>query len=151
MDAKTTLYNAYSEKNAADAYILGFIQRKTVYMFHADRIPMKWVNLTRESSSRGGAAKLRLYIPSADCKELVANGTAVAIGTLEDLQADSRYNQGDNFEKLIVEKLTGNAWKKNSDKFDTAGDVTINGKQIQIKLNRGSIVTAKGLGITVEA
>lgn len=151
METKENLFNAYCEKNAADAYIIGFIQKKMVYMFWADSIPMKWINLTRESSKRGGAAKLRLYIPSADCKQMVADGTAEVIGTLEDLQADSRYNQGDNFEKLIVEKLTGKQWKKNSDKFDTAGDATINGKQVQVKLNRGGIVTAKALGITVEA
>ena len=52
-------------------------------------------------------------------------------------------NRGDGFEKVIVERYTAEKWARNSVPFFKAGDATINGEEVQIKLNGAELTNEK--------
>jgi hypothetical protein len=47
------------------------------------------------------------------------------------------------FEKVITETFTNEKWVKDSVPFFVAGDATINGEQVQIKLNGAELTNEK--------
>ena len=63
---------------------------------------------------------------------------AVKVGTLEDI-TDEKYNKGVMFEKLVYE-LNGQEFRgKDAVPFYQSGDITIDGKEIQVKYERARI------------
>ena len=143
MDSKTYMMRTYHAHTAADAYLVGFLRNGLVYGLLMKELPVEWLRLTRASSKRGGAEKLRIYIPAKVKDELAE--TAVVMGKESDLYADERYNKGDNFEKLVVEKLTGVKWFKNKTPFTVAGDFQLLGKEIQVKFDGAELTNMKTL------
>jgi phosphoesterase RecJ-like protein len=75
-------------------------------------------------------AKFVLKITKTDAKKLVKK--AYKVGTLDDI-TDSIYNKGVMFEKLIWERNGMEFRGKDSVPFYKSGDITIDGKEIQIK------------------
>ena len=131
METMLAIYNALS---ASHLYILGFVVNSILYYTEMDFETLKrFMRLDRMSSKRGGLAKVRIRLTSAQKAELLA--IATACGTALDLEKDSRYNKGDNFERVIAERLTKEPWIKNSVPFNVGGDITINGENIQIKFD----------------
>ena len=47
------------------------------------------------------------------------------------------------FEKIITETYTAEKWAKDSVPFFKAGDATINGEEVQIKLNGAELTNEK--------
>jgi hypothetical protein len=62
----------------------------------------------------------------------------------EQAVADSRYNCGEIFEKLIYERA-GQVWKKDNLPFTDGGDIVIDGVAYQIKYTKATFVSEKGL------
>lgn len=147
-----TLLTAYNKLTAATIYFIGFVLSGTVYGGYFTEIPAAALKLDHESSARGGAAKIRIRFNKELKLALKAQGKVKALATIEALAADPRYNKGDNFEKLIAE-LNGIQWAKNSDPFWVAGDLEINGEQVQVKFDGAELVNEKSLrkALTVAA
>ena len=54
-----------------------------------------------------------------------------------------KYNKGENFERIITELLTGETWVKDSVPFNVAGDIVVNGENIQIKFDGAEITNER--------
>lgn len=145
------LITLYATRTAAHAYILGFIFSGNLY-----RVALTFTELTayirqsRTSSRKGGALQARIRVNSKQAAELVASGKAVLMGGAEMLE-DGKHNKGEVFEKIITETLTGKTWKKDSVPFWKAGDIELNGEQIQIKLNEAELTNEKAIRAALAA
>lgn len=131
---------AYENASAAHAYIIGFIHRHILYSVRFNRLPTECIKQDRTSSNRGGYATLRLRISSAIKKALIANGEAEALGSEELLHTTDRYNKGERYERIVTERA-GITWNKDSVPFWVAGDISVNGEEIQIKLDGATFAT----------
>ena len=135
-------YNALA---VATAYIIGFIFEGMIYYTMSAHIADEFLKLDRMSSKRGGWAKIRVKLTSADRKALVTCGKAIMIGSESLLDTDDKYNKGERFERIITETLTGERWVKDSVPFNVAGDITLNGEQIQIKFDGAELTNERTL------
>jgi len=139
---KETMIRNYRKFSAADGYILGFIYHHEVYMAEVAEIMPRYMRVEHESSKKGGGRKLQLRLPSKFQKQLMRKG-AVCLGHESIL--DGIYNKGVEFERIISE-MNGIEFRgKDSEPFYIAGDLNINGKEIQIKFNGAQIVCEKTL------
>ena len=135
-----TLLNAYETLNAATTHFLGFVLHGIVYGGYFREVPLEVLRLSTTSSKRHAVAQIRVYFHKATKLEMVANGTVKPIGTVEDLIVKNGYNRGDNFERLVAEINNIRGWKKNSVPFWIAGDLFINGEQVQVKFDGAELV-----------
>lgn len=131
-----TLFNGYTSTSAADAYILGFEDSGKVYELIINHLPVWLLKLDRESTSHGGALKLRIAMTAKNKARLKAAGAAY-IGTVSEI-LNGRKNAGEAFEKYETEKA-GQEWKKDSVPYYIDGDLTVNDKKYQIKFGNASL------------
>lgn len=138
----TNLLNAYDKNSAAHTYYFGFIVAGLLYLVCG----MTFAELTayckmdRASSAKGGFRKIRIRANAAQCAALIPK--AMLIGSAE-LLNDPKWNKGEMLEKIVTERFTAEEWVKDSVPFFKAGDVTINGEQVQIKLNQAELTNEK--------
>lgn len=137
------MLTAYAAHSAADAYILGFAHHGVLYAIELPELPDAVLKLDRASSKRGGQAKIRVRVAKAEKLALIAMGAAV-IGKVEDLEADPHHNRGENFERIVTE-LNGQRWVKDSVPFWVAGDLNLNGRELQIKLDGAELTNERAL------
>ena len=135
-----TLYRALT---AAQAYVVGFVLDGILYRAGMKDLPDEACQMTRQSTAKGGAAKLRLRLRKAMKVALVEMGIALPIGPAAMLE-DPRYNKGERFEQIITE-MEGGKWVKDSIPFWVAGDLQINGVEVQIKLENAEVTNEKAL------
>ena len=139
---KETMIRNYRKFSAADSYILGFIYNHEVYAVEVAEIMPRYMRVEHESSKKGGCAKLQLRLPKNYQEQLIRKG-AVVIGSENILNGE--YNKGVEFERVISE-MNGIAFRgKDNEPFYKAGDLNINGKEIQIKFNGAQIVVERTL------
>lgn len=133
------LYNALS---ASHLYILGFMVQNVLYYTMMDFEKLAgFMKMDRMSTAKGGWAKLRIKLTTAQKAELLK--IATKCGTVEDLTAMEKYNKGENFERIITELLTGQRWVKDSVPFNVAGDIVLNGENVQIKFDGAEITNER--------
>lgn len=135
-------YNALA---VATVYIVGFVLNGMLYYTMSAHIADDFLKLDRMSSKRGGWAKIRVKLTTADRKALVACGKAIMIGSADLLDTDDKYNKGERFERIITETLTGETWVKDSVPFNVAGDITLNGQEVQIKFDGAELTNERTL------
>lgn len=135
-------YNALA---VATAYIVGFVLNGMLYYTMSKHIADSFLKMDRMSSKRGGWAKIRVKLSSADRKALVACGKAIMIGSADLLDTEDKYNKGERFERIITETLTGETWVKDSVPFNVAGDITLNGEEVQIKFDGAELTNERTL------
>ena len=104
----------------------------------------RFFKLDRASSKRGGFAKIRIKLTSKDRAELSL--TAELIGAESLLTADAKHNKGENFERELTERWTAETWVKDSVPFNVAGDIVVNGENVQVKLDGAELTNEKILG-----
>ena len=139
---KNTMIKNYRKFSAADSYILGFEYKHNIYAIMIDEIPPRYMTVERESSKKGGAQKLQLRLKKAYKEQLIRKG-ATYIGNEEILIG--RYNKGIEFERVISE-MNGQEFRgKENIGFWVAGDIEIDGRQVQVKFNGAQIVVEKTL------
>lgn len=141
MTAETmkALYNALS---ASHLYILGFMVQNILYYVTMDFEKLAgFMKMDRMSTAKGGWAKLRIKLTTAQKAELLR--IATQCGTVEDLTRMDKYNKGENFERIITELLTGEKWVKDSVPFNVAGDIVLNGENVQIKFDGAEITNER--------
>ena len=130
------LLNAYEATTAATAYIIGFLMNGKVYEIILNALPTWLVTMDRESTSHGGARKLRLTLTAMN-KARLMNAGAAYIGTVDEILT-SRKNRGEAFEKYVTERA-GQVWKKDSVPYYVDGDLTVGATKYQIKFENASL------------
>lgn len=136
------MMNLYNLLSASHLYILGFMVQNVLYYATMDFETLThYMKMDRASSARGGFAKLRIKLTKEQKAALLR--IAKRCGTAEDLTADSKHNRGENFERIITELLTGERWVKDSVPFNLAGDITLNGENVQIKFDGAEITNER--------
>ena len=135
---KNTMINTYRRYSVADSYILGFIFEKMLYMVEVDEIMPRFLNV--EEASRNQGENLRLRLKKAHRVSLMKKNP-ICLGSADCLVAD-KYNKGEIFEKMVTEYF-GQTWEKDNCPFYVDGDININGKKIQIKLDSATLMNTK--------
>lgn len=135
---KTTLIKNYRKYSAADSYILGFVYEKMLYMVNVDEIMPRYLNV--EEASRNQGENLRLRLKKAHKAQLMKK-SPICLG-FADCLSDSKYNKGEVFEKLVT-KYYGQEWEKDTIPFWVQGDINVDGKEIQIKLDSATLMNTK--------
>ena len=135
----------YHKHSAAQSYILGFTRDSVVYMVELAFSELaRYFKADHMSSKRGGYNKIRIRLGKLDKIELVSSGKAIALAAENELKADSHHNVGENYERLVTEHY-GKTWEKDSVPFWVAGDITVDGKEIQIKFDGAELTNEKTL------
>lgn len=135
---KQTFIKTYRNYSAADAYILGFVYDKMLYMIKVDEIMPRF--LTVEEASRNQGENLRLRLRKKYREQLLRKG-AICLGSADCLVAD-KYNKGELFEKAVTEYY-GQTWVKDNIPFWVQGDICVNGVELQIKLDSATLMNTK--------
>ena len=139
---KETMIKNYRKFSAAEGYALGFVYKHNLYVAFVDEIAPRFMNVERESSKKGGKQKLQLRLRNKHMESLIRKG-AECLGDESMLIGD--YNKGVEFERIISERNGIEYRGKDSVGFWVAGDVEIDGKQVQVKLNGAQIVVENTL------
>ena len=135
---KQTFVKTYRNYSAADSYILGFTYNKNLYMIEVAEIMPRFLSV--EEASRNQGENLRLRIRKKYKEQLLRKG-AICIGSADDLTAE-KYNKGEIFEKLVTEHF-GQTWEKDTIPFWVQGDINVDGREIQIKLDSATLMNTK--------
>ena len=137
------LRKEYEKFTAAQGYIIGYAEQGLVYAAKLDKIPRRYTKIQKECSKAGGGYGLYVNINTKKAKaELLKK--SVVVGTLEEL-LDSTYNKGVMFEKMVYEYYGQEFRGKDNVPFHKAGDITIDGKEIQVKYLHARICYEKTL------
>ena len=139
------MMTAYNARSAAHAYALGFVEGHNLYAVRLTFAELsKFFKLDRASSKRGGFAKIRIKLTAKDRAELSA--TAELIGAEDLLSKDTAHNKGENFERELTERWTSETWVKDSVPFWVAGDIRVDGVEVQVKLDGAELTNERTLG-----
>ena len=132
----------YNKNSAAHTYYFGFVLAGLLYVVAGMTFTelSAYFKMDRASTAKGGFAKIRIRANSADLKALLPKATLLGS---ESLLTEAVANRGDGFEKVIVERYTAEKWARNATPFFMAGDATINGEEVQIKLNGAELTNEK--------
>jgi len=137
--------NLYKAMSAAHIYALGFILNNLLYVAKLTFEELRaYFKLDHTSAKRGGYAKIRIRLTAEDRALLSAK--AEKIGTAAMLAEDPDHNKGENFERILTELWMGERWVKDSVPFWIAGDIRVNGEEIQIKFDGAELTNEKTLG-----
>ena len=138
----TEMMTEYSARSASHVYALGFVANGNLYAKTMNFSELShFFKLDRASSKRGGFAKIRIKLTSKDRAELTE--TAELIGAESLLVKDSAHNKGENFERELTERWTAETWVKDSVPFNVAGDIVVNGENMQVKLDGAELTNEK--------
>lgn len=138
--------STYNKTSAATKYGLGFEYKGFIYLALTNRLLRKYLYVDRESTSHGGKKIIRFGISLKQASRLVK--TAICVGTVADM--DGVKNKGERFEQLVY-KLFGQQWHKDHTPYWKAGDITVNGEQIQLKYQKATVTTYKVLARQAKA
>lgn len=144
----TTLYSnlidRYNAISFTHHYIFGFTYKGNVYACKTTSEVLPYI-LTLDKASRGAGYTIRFKPNTTQKLFLLKNSEVIcSVKFFEELTAESKYNRGEIFEKIIIENA-GQVWKKDNLKFTEAPDVTINNIGYQIKFEKATFVNEKSL------
>jgi hypothetical protein len=131
----------YNTKAFTHNYIFGFNYKGNVYMVKTTSKVLAYV-LKLDKASRGKGYSLR-FKPNNTIREmLLAEGAELicSVEMFKSLVADSKYNKGEIFERLVTEWF-GQEWEKDNVPFTDDGDLTVDGIAYQIKYEQATFIT----------
>lgn len=132
----------YHAHSAADEYWFGFVVDHLLYVVPniAFDTLAKFFRLEKAAQSKGGFNKIRIKARADEMRALIPS--AILLGS-ENL-LDCVKNNGDALEKILSERFGDGTWEKHdSGKFFLAGDLVINGKQVQVKFNSAELTNER--------
>lgn len=135
---KQTMIRNYRKYSAADSYIVGYVHDKMLYFVEMAEIAPRFLNV--EEASRNQGENLRLRIKKNYKRQLMKKNP-VCLGSADRLTAD-KYNRGEIFEKLVTEYF-GQTWEKDTIPFWVQGDINLDGREVQIKLDSATLMNTK--------
>lgn len=133
----------YGNTSFTHDYLFGWIDGndiKAAFINWTDfrRLLLKY---DRAATSKGGMLKIRV---KADTKaRAILKKMAFVVGSVDELTQDSKHNKGENFERIVTEKMCGEQWEKDSIPYYKAGDIIYKGKSIQVKFDGAELTNAK--------
>lgn len=136
---KRTMIINYRKYSVADSYIIGFVSKGMVYFTEVKEIAPRFLNVEQASRNQGYNLRLRM---KAEYRDRLAK-KAICLGS-KDILTESKYNKGEIFEKYITEYF-GQVWEKDTVPFYKDGDITIDGRKVQIKLDSATLTNTKQL------
>ena len=148
MTQNTALYMNLIDRYNAVAYthnyIWGFTFKGNVYMAITTAEVMPMV-CKLDKASRGAGYALR-FCPNAQQKvALMPKATLLCSEKFfNETCADSKYNKGEIFEKMVTEYF-GQEWTKDNVPFTEDGDITVNGIAYQIKFQKATFCNEKSI------
>lgn len=140
---KNMMIRFYNGKSYTHNYIFGFRFGGNVWfvIVTAELLPEL---LKLDKASRGAGYALR-FKPNKEQKTLLMSYGAKVLCSekyFDELTAESKYNKGEIFEKLVTE-LNGQEWEKDNVPFTEDGDLTVDGIAYQIKFEKASFINEK--------
>lgn len=143
---RENMIRMYALLAAAHKYIVGFTCAGYLYYtVYTGMIADAALKLDKASSKRGGFAKIRVRLDAKLKAAIINSGKAICLGPEALLDTNDKYNKGERFERIITELLTENVWVKDNVPFNVAGDINVNGEEIQIKLDGAELTNEKTL------
>lgn len=143
---REVMIKVYKRFAAAHKYLVGFIYGDKLYFVtYTDMIADDMLKLDRAAQSKGGMAKVRIKVSAKLKAMLVHSGKAIQLGNASEMDTDDKYNMGERFERIVTEKLVGEKWVKDSVPFWVAGDVRMNGEEVQVKFDNAELSNEKTL------
>ena len=138
------LIDNYNKLSYTHNYIFGFEFNHTIYMAHADAEVLPYV-LTLDKASRGAGYSIR-FKPNKNQKMVLITKAEVLCSAeyFESEVAESKYNAGEIFEKMVTERF-GQVWEKDNVPFTEAGDIKVGKTSYQIKFQKASFISEKSL------
>lgn len=138
------LIDRYNAVAYTHNYIYGFEYKKVVYMATASVENMPYI-LKLDKASRGAGYALR-FCPTEEQKRfLLPNARPLcSVKYFNELTAESKYNKGEIFEKLVTEHF-GQTWEKDNVPFTEAGDIVVDGIAYQIKFQKATFCNEKSI------
>lgn len=133
----------YGNTSFTHDYLFGWIDGndiKAAFINWTDfrRLLLKY---DKAATSKGGMLKIRV---KADSKaRVILKKIAFTVGSINELTQDSKHNKGENFERIVTEKMCGERWEKDSIPYYKAGDIIYKGKAIQVKFDGAELTNAK--------
>lgn len=139
-----SMCSRYNQIAYTHNYIWGFEYKNNVYMAITDSSYMAHV-CKLDKASRGAEYALR-FCPNAQQKVTLMAGAQVICSKkyFNELVANSKYNKGEIFEKLVSE-FFGQTWKKDNVPFTKDGDITISDISYQVKFQKATFCNERSL------
>jgi hypothetical protein len=125
--------------------MFGFADNDIIYCAIATKEILPFV-LNLDHASRGCGYSLR-FKPTKAQKEILKTCEIFAVCSAKYFEEEfnsMKYNRGEVFEKIITERF-GQKWEKDQVPFTKAGDIEINGKPYQIKFEKATFISERGL------
>lgn len=138
------LVKGYESIAYTDNYIYGFRFHGAIYMVNMKGLDSRVLKLDR--ASRGAGYSFR-FKPTTDIKlYMLSMGATVLCSTsiFDSIVADSPYNKGEIFEKLVTEYY-GQRWYKDNVPFTDGGDMVVDGIAYQIKFETATFTNERSL------
>ena len=138
------LIDRYNAVAYTHEYIWGFEYKGNIYMSMTDSSAMAHV-CKLDKASRGCGMALR-FCPTTDQKLALMTDAQVLCSKkyFEEVYADSKYNRGEIFEKMVTEYF-GQEWEKDNVPFTEDGDITVDGIAYQIKFQKATFCNEKSI------
>ena len=136
-----TMIDTYNEFSYTHWYFFGVVFARKVWLVKVDSSILPYV-LKLDKASRGKGYSLR-FKPNNKIRAMLLVCGAEPICSVEyfnTLVAESKYNKGEVFEKLVTEYF-GQTWEKDSVPFTDDGDLTVDGIAYQIKFESATFLT----------
>ena len=139
------LINEYNRLAYTHNYIFGFAYKGVVYAVTTTCEALPYV-CTLDKASRGAGYSLRFRPTVAQKLYLIGLGAEVvcSVAYFNEVVANSNYNKGEIYEKMITEK-NGQEWTKDSVPFTIDGDLTVDEIAYQIKYEGATFTNEKTL------
>lgn len=139
-----TMINRYNEVAFTHNYIWGFTYKHNVYMAITTSEVMPLV-CKLDKASRGAGYALR-FCPTTDQKMVLMPSATLLCSEkfFNEQVAESKYNNGEIFEKMVTEYF-GQVWVKDNIPFTEAGDIETDGVAYQIKYQKATFCNEKSL------
>ena len=138
------LIDGYNACAYTHDYIFGFTFEGVVYMATLTKDALPLVTCL-DRASRGAGYALR-FCPNHEQKVYLMQFARAlcSVKYFNDLYAESKYNKGEIFEKLVTEHF-GQEWVKDTVPFYKDGDITVKGRAFQIKFEKATFCNEKSL------
>lgn len=135
---KQNFMHFYHILNGSQGYDIFFERKGFIYYIECARIAPRWVKEGRESKSKGGAQKFRMYIPTAERDKLIAKGATLVMSSAE-FKALPYRNKGHKCEYYLHQLHNIGEYKPDNLRFDKGGDICVNGIQYQVKFQNATL------------
>lgn len=139
------MITTYHKNSGADEYWFGFVVDHMAYVvphMTFDTLA-KYLKPDFTSHKKGHKFILRVKASANECRELIPS--AILLGD-ESILTSRVKNAGDGLEAILAERFGEGTWvKHDSVPFNVAGDIRIDGKEVQVKFNSATLVTEQYL------